>query len=352
MRVGGGNGQGDAGARQRHRRAPRAGSARRARARVASAEGRPRRAAQRSCSSTTSSRVRGMRPRARRADRRRHRAGLVHRAAHRHRDRTRPRRWRSASRCAGVSTLAALLAGARRRPRADRRSPRRGLRAGREGPRWSRTPADVAARAAARDARASATAPSLPGAARGRRCGRAARRRPAPRAGRGRARAPWPPRLAPRGAAVPPPPRRGAAGRVIEIRPLQLDDAAMPSSAIERRSTRRRGRARCSRRADEADRAAATGRTTTTLLAYLIVARYVDAWHVMNLAVDPDTRRQGIGRGAARAPVRGHRARRSTRGYTLEVRVSNAEAIRLYDRSASVPPASAAATTPTTARTP
>ena len=30
------------------------------------------------------------------------------------------------------------------------------------------------------------------------------------------------------------------------------------------------------------------------LCAYLIVARYVDAWHVMNIAVDVDSRRRGI----------------------------------------------------------
>jgi [ribosomal protein S18]-alanine N-acetyltransferase len=67
------------------------------------------------------------------------------------------------------------------------------------------------------------------------------------------------------------------------------------------------------------------------LLGYLIISRYVDAWHVMNIAVDPDHR----GRGVARAlfdrlfELTGGD---DTRGYTLEVRVSNQEAIRLYDR--------------------
>ena len=30
------------------------------------------------------------------------------------------------------------------------------------------------------------------------------------------------------------------------------------------------------------------------LVGYLIVSRYVDAWHVMNVAVDPDLRRRGV----------------------------------------------------------
>jgi [ribosomal protein S18]-alanine N-acetyltransferase len=67
------------------------------------------------------------------------------------------------------------------------------------------------------------------------------------------------------------------------------------------------------------------------LLGYLIISRYVDAWHVMNIAVDPDQR----GRGVARAlfdRLFELTAGDDSRGYTLEVRVSNQEAIRLYDR--------------------
>src|ERR687890_1401147 len=33
---------------------------------------------------------------------------------------------------------------------------------------------------------------------------------------------------------------------------------------------------------------------THELLGYLIISRYVDAWHVMNLAVAPDHRRRGV----------------------------------------------------------
>ena len=68
-----------------------------------------------------------------------------------------------------------------------------------------------------------------------------------------------------------------------------------------------------------------------TLAGYLIVSRYVDAWHVMNVAVDPDHR----GRGVATMLLErlfDLTADDSRRGYTLEVRVSNGKAIDLYDR--------------------
>ena len=67
------------------------------------------------------------------------------------------------------------------------------------------------------------------------------------------------------------------------------------------------------------------------LRAYLIVACYVDAWHVMNVAVDPDARRHGVARALLEHLFAETGADRG-RGYTLEVRVSNAEAIRLYER--------------------
>jgi [ribosomal protein S18]-alanine N-acetyltransferase len=68
------------------------------------------------------------------------------------------------------------------------------------------------------------------------------------------------------------------------------------------------------------------------LTGYMIISRYVDAWHVMNLAVDPDFRRRGI------AALLLERLFETTddgtrRGYTLEVRVSNDGAIKLYERA-------------------
>lgn len=67
-----------------------------------------------------------------------------------------------------------------------------------------------------------------------------------------------------------------------------------------------------------------------TLIAYLIVSRYVDAWHVMNVATSPEHRRRGLA-----ATLLAHlfelTADDGRRGYTLEVRVSNDGAIKLYE---------------------
>jgi ribosomal-protein-alanine N-acetyltransferase len=70
---------------------------------------------------------------------------------------------------------------------------------------------------------------------------------------------------------------------------------------------------------------------TDDLLGYLIISRYVDAWHVMNVAVDPDHRRRGVASGLLDRlfDLTEHQG---PRAYTLEVRVSNADAIRLYER--------------------
>ena len=67
------------------------------------------------------------------------------------------------------------------------------------------------------------------------------------------------------------------------------------------------------------------------LVGYAFISRYVDAWHVMNVAVATDFRRCGI------ATLLLERLFEETatdpqRGYTLEVRVSNSHAIRLYER--------------------
>ena len=67
------------------------------------------------------------------------------------------------------------------------------------------------------------------------------------------------------------------------------------------------------------------------LVGYLVISRYVDAWHVMNIAVDPDHRGRGIAK-ALFDRLFDLTADDVDRGYTLEVRVSNLAAIRLYDR--------------------
>jgi ribosomal-protein-alanine N-acetyltransferase len=67
------------------------------------------------------------------------------------------------------------------------------------------------------------------------------------------------------------------------------------------------------------------------LVGYAFVSRYVDAWHVMNVAVAPDFRRRGIATTLLERLFEATEAD-PRRGYTLEVRVSNADAIRLYER--------------------
>jgi [ribosomal protein S18]-alanine N-acetyltransferase len=71
---------------------------------------------------------------------------------------------------------------------------------------------------------------------------------------------------------------------------------------------------------------------TGEMVGYMINSRMVDAWHVMNVAVAPAHRRRGIALALLDrlfALTEGD----ARRGYTLEVRVSNAGAIRLYERA-------------------
>ena len=65
------------------------------------------------------------------------------------------------------------------------------------------------------------------------------------------------------------------------------------------------------------------------LVGYLVCARYDDVWHLMNVAVHPERRRQGIATELIERLFEeaGERAR-----FTLEVRVSNASAIEMYRR--------------------
>jgi [ribosomal protein S18]-alanine N-acetyltransferase len=74
---------------------------------------------------------------------------------------------------------------------------------------------------------------------------------------------------------------------------------------------------------------AAVGPADEQIVGYLICSRYADVWHLMNIAVDPPTRRQGIAGAMLEQMVEraGHDS-----SYTLEVRPSNATAIALYER--------------------
>ena len=67
------------------------------------------------------------------------------------------------------------------------------------------------------------------------------------------------------------------------------------------------------------------------LVGYAFVSRYVDAWHVMNVAVAIAYRRRGIA-AALLERLFDVTATDQRRGYTLEVRVSNTGAIALYER--------------------
>jgi ribosomal-protein-alanine N-acetyltransferase len=67
------------------------------------------------------------------------------------------------------------------------------------------------------------------------------------------------------------------------------------------------------------------------LAAYLIVSRYVDAWHIMNLAVDEPYRGQGLAKRLLDDLFAATSGDDDTRGYTLEVRVSNLRAIQVYE---------------------
>jgi len=66
------------------------------------------------------------------------------------------------------------------------------------------------------------------------------------------------------------------------------------------------------------------------LVGYLVISRYVDAWHVMNVAVTTAYRRRGVAR-ALLDRLFAETGGDEHRGYTLEVRVSNEGAIKLYE---------------------
>jgi ribosomal-protein-alanine N-acetyltransferase len=66
-----------------------------------------------------------------------------------------------------------------------------------------------------------------------------------------------------------------------------------------------------------------------SVVGYLICTRYGDAWHLMNIAVDPPFRRRGIG---AALIERMLELAGPEQSYTLEVRPSNSPAIALYER--------------------
>jgi [ribosomal protein S18]-alanine N-acetyltransferase len=67
------------------------------------------------------------------------------------------------------------------------------------------------------------------------------------------------------------------------------------------------------------------------ILGYVLMALQADVWHILNVTVHPLHRGRRIGDALVRAAVRVG-DRREHAGFTLEVRVSNDRAIRLYRR--------------------
>ncbi len=66
------------------------------------------------------------------------------------------------------------------------------------------------------------------------------------------------------------------------------------------------------------------------IVGFTVCSRYDTVWHVMNVAVDPDLRRQGIARALLRELY--ERVGDPQSQFTLEVRRSNLGAIELYER--------------------
>ncbi|MBA2505053.1 MAG: ribosomal protein S18-alanine N-acetyltransferase [Thermoleophilaceae bacterium] len=63
---------------------------------------------------------------------------------------------------------------------------------------------------------------------------------------------------------------------------------------------------------------------------YMVCSRYDTVWHLMNIAVDPDRRREGVA--TALIEKLFETADRDGEQYTLEVRTSNTPAIEMYER--------------------
>ena len=100
----------------------------------------------------------------------------------------------------------------------------------------------------------------------------------------------------------------------LELRRLEQRDLDTVE-VIEQASARPRGHARCSPPSCESRAHLHWARTSTpvSLVGYAFVSRYVDAWHVMNVAVAPEFVTTGNRDRAPGAPVRHHRRRSSPR---------------------------------------
>jgi ribosomal-protein-alanine N-acetyltransferase len=117
----------------------------------------------------------------------------------------------------------------------------------------------------------------------------------------------------------------------IEIRPLALKDLSAIEE-IERRSYPTPwSRSMFAGELTKASSISLGAFEGARLVGYVVVSRYVDAWHVMNIAVHPQSRQRGVA-SALLERLFESTSSDARRGYTLEVRVSNESAIRLYER--------------------
>jgi [ribosomal protein S18]-alanine N-acetyltransferase len=117
----------------------------------------------------------------------------------------------------------------------------------------------------------------------------------------------------------------------IEIRPLGLSDLGGIESIEQRAYRTPWSRSMFASELAKSSSICLGAYEGTRLVGYVVNSRYVDAWHVMNVAVDPDFQHRGI---ATRLLERLFEVTRDDqrRGYTLEVRISNEEAIGLYEK--------------------
>lgn len=124
---------------------------------------------------------------------------------------------------------------------------------------------------------------------------------------------------------------REATGR-LAIRSMRLEDIDRGVLAIERESyplpwSRRMIESEIMR----SDGICLVALHESALVGYILVALQADAWHILNVTVHPLHRGRRIGEALVRS-VFEIGDRREHAGYTLEVRVSNERAIRLYGR--------------------
>jgi [ribosomal protein S18]-alanine N-acetyltransferase len=125
--------------------------------------------------------------------------------------------------------------------------------------------------------------------------------------------------------------RQQASEGRIEIRPLELKDLSAIEE-IERRSYPTPwSRSMFAGELTKVSSISLGAFEEDRLVGYVIVSRYVDAWHVMNIAVHPQRRSRGVASALLERLIEAT-ANDMRRGYTLEVRVSNERAIRLYER--------------------